>query len=180
VLSGFLRVVTHPAIFTPPSPMTNALSFVEELRSQPNCVPVGPGQPSLGDIRRSLPGTRRAREPGTRRVPCGPRDRVGQRVDHDGWRLRPGFPACAGAARSIDAARPHPASCVSFPAARLHAAHHPAPTIAPTTAAAPPRSPLASRAHPSRPAAGRRPRRLRRGVHVGAVEPIGALSKVDL
>lgn len=43
VLSGFLRVVTHPAIFTPPSPMANALSFVEELRSQPNCVSVSSG-----------------------------------------------------------------------------------------------------------------------------------------
>jgi toxin-antitoxin system PIN domain toxin len=43
VLSGFLRIVTHPAIFTPPSPMTTALNFVEEVRSQPNCVLLSPG-----------------------------------------------------------------------------------------------------------------------------------------
>jgi toxin-antitoxin system PIN domain toxin len=43
VLSGFLRVVTHPRVFTVPSPMRNAIRFVEELRSQPNSVVVLPG-----------------------------------------------------------------------------------------------------------------------------------------
>lgn len=37
VLSGFLRIVTHPRIFDPPSSVEVALAFVEELRSQPNC-----------------------------------------------------------------------------------------------------------------------------------------------
>ena len=43
VCSGFLRIVTHPAVFTPPSPIGDALAFVEAIRSQPNCVPVAPG-----------------------------------------------------------------------------------------------------------------------------------------
>ena len=43
VLSGFLRIVTHPRIFDPPSPFEHALEFVEVLRSQPHCVPVEPG-----------------------------------------------------------------------------------------------------------------------------------------
>jgi toxin-antitoxin system PIN domain toxin len=44
VLSGFLRVVTHPRVFAPPTPMEGALEFVEALRSQPNCIVVSPGE----------------------------------------------------------------------------------------------------------------------------------------
>jgi toxin-antitoxin system PIN domain toxin len=44
VLSGFLRVVTHPRIFSPPTPLERALEFSEALRSQPNCVRLAPGQ----------------------------------------------------------------------------------------------------------------------------------------
>jgi hypothetical protein len=43
VLSGFLRVVTHPRVFTPPMPVAEALGFVEALRNQPNCVRIAPG-----------------------------------------------------------------------------------------------------------------------------------------
>lgn len=43
VLSGFLRVVTHPRIFNPPSSVGKALDFVKELRNQPNAVLVAPG-----------------------------------------------------------------------------------------------------------------------------------------
>ncbi|MGI8847369.1 MAG: type II toxin-antitoxin system VapC family toxin [Candidatus Dormibacteria bacterium] len=43
VLSGFLRVVTHPRVFDPPSPLDHALGFVEAIRAQPNAVPVSPG-----------------------------------------------------------------------------------------------------------------------------------------
>lgn len=43
VLSGFLRVVTHPRIFNPPSTMEHALAFVNDIRDQPNCVPLAPG-----------------------------------------------------------------------------------------------------------------------------------------
>lgn len=44
VLSGFLRVATHPRIFTPPTPLERALEFVEALRAQPNCVRIVPGE----------------------------------------------------------------------------------------------------------------------------------------
>lgn len=43
VLSGFLRVVTHPRIFNPPTPLDDALAFVEALRGMPNCAPLVPG-----------------------------------------------------------------------------------------------------------------------------------------
>jgi hypothetical protein len=43
VLSGFLRVVTHPRIFALPSPVPAAIEFAEALRAQPHCVPVHPG-----------------------------------------------------------------------------------------------------------------------------------------
>lgn len=43
VLSGFLRIVTHSAVFNPPSPIDDALAFVEDVRSQPNCVVLAPG-----------------------------------------------------------------------------------------------------------------------------------------
>lgn len=43
VLSGFLRVATHPKVFTRPSTMGEALAFVQELRGQPNCSVIAPG-----------------------------------------------------------------------------------------------------------------------------------------
>ena len=43
VLAGFLRVVTHPRVFLPPSPMRHALGFVDALSSHPNCVRIAPG-----------------------------------------------------------------------------------------------------------------------------------------
>ena len=43
VLSGFLRVVTHPRVFDQPSTLERALEFVSTLRGQPNCVIVRPG-----------------------------------------------------------------------------------------------------------------------------------------
>lgn len=48
VLSGFLRVVTHPRVFDPPTPIEAALAFAEALRSQPNCVRVEPGERHWG------------------------------------------------------------------------------------------------------------------------------------
>jgi toxin-antitoxin system PIN domain toxin len=44
VLSGFLRVVTHPRIFRRPSPLSDALTFVRQIREQANCVPIRPGE----------------------------------------------------------------------------------------------------------------------------------------
>lgn len=43
VLSGFLRVVTHPRIFNPASTIAQALEFVHGVRDQANCVIVRPG-----------------------------------------------------------------------------------------------------------------------------------------
>lgn len=43
VLSGFLRVVTHPRVFDPPSPLDSALRFVEEVKTRANFVEVKPG-----------------------------------------------------------------------------------------------------------------------------------------
>ena len=41
--SGFLRIVTHPRIFNTPTPINDALEFLERLRGQPNCVVISPG-----------------------------------------------------------------------------------------------------------------------------------------
>jgi toxin-antitoxin system PIN domain toxin len=51
VLSGFLRIVTHPRIFLSPSTLENALSFTDVLRSQPNAVSVTPGPRHWGIFR---------------------------------------------------------------------------------------------------------------------------------
>lgn len=52
VLSGFFRVVTHPRIFTPPTPWESALEFAEALRSQPNCMVLAPGERHWSIFRR--------------------------------------------------------------------------------------------------------------------------------
>jgi len=43
VLSGALRVLTHPRIFVPPTPSLTALDFVSALRATSNAVILGPG-----------------------------------------------------------------------------------------------------------------------------------------
>jgi toxin-antitoxin system PIN domain toxin len=43
VLSGFLRIVTHPRIFSAPSSIDDALVFAEQLRESPAFVPLSPG-----------------------------------------------------------------------------------------------------------------------------------------
>jgi toxin-antitoxin system PIN domain toxin len=42
VLSGFLRIVTNPRIFDPPTPMETALDFCQELLRRPQSVLVLP------------------------------------------------------------------------------------------------------------------------------------------
>ena len=44
VLSGFLRVVTHPRVFREPAPVKRAVAFAEALRGQDNCVVLAPGR----------------------------------------------------------------------------------------------------------------------------------------
>jgi toxin-antitoxin system PIN domain toxin len=43
VLSGAVRILTHPQVFTPATPIKSALEFAESLRAQPNCVVLSPG-----------------------------------------------------------------------------------------------------------------------------------------
>ena len=43
VLSGFIRVVTHPKVFKTPSTLSEATAFAEQLRERPNCIEVTPG-----------------------------------------------------------------------------------------------------------------------------------------
>ena len=43
VLSGFVRVVTHPRVFSPPEKVESALAFANALREAPTAVPVAPG-----------------------------------------------------------------------------------------------------------------------------------------
>jgi toxin-antitoxin system PIN domain toxin len=42
VLSGFLRIVTHPRVFAPPSPIVDAMRFVDVMRNRPHAVPIRP------------------------------------------------------------------------------------------------------------------------------------------
>ncbi len=42
-LSGCLRVVTHPKVFRTPTPLTEALAFVDDVRSRPEVRIFAPG-----------------------------------------------------------------------------------------------------------------------------------------
>jgi toxin-antitoxin system PIN domain toxin len=53
VLSGFVRIATHPRVFARPSPLADALEFAEQLRDRPNRIAIAPG-PRHWDIFRSL------------------------------------------------------------------------------------------------------------------------------
>ena len=48
VLAGFLRVVTHPSVFDPPSSLGDALEFAAQLRTRPNAVNIAPGPRQWG------------------------------------------------------------------------------------------------------------------------------------
>ncbi len=43
VLSGFVRVVTHPRVFRDPTPLRAALAFARSVRERPHRVAVAPG-----------------------------------------------------------------------------------------------------------------------------------------
>jgi toxin-antitoxin system PIN domain toxin len=43
VLSGCLRVLTHPRIFDPPTPASSAIAFVRQVREHPDAVAIAPG-----------------------------------------------------------------------------------------------------------------------------------------
>jgi hypothetical protein len=44
VLSGLVRIVTHPKVFVKPSALDEALRFCDVLLSPPHCVVVQPGE----------------------------------------------------------------------------------------------------------------------------------------
>jgi toxin-antitoxin system PIN domain toxin len=44
VVSGFLRVVTHPRVFRDPTPLDRALTFATSIRDHPNAVTLVPGE----------------------------------------------------------------------------------------------------------------------------------------
>ncbi|MDQ3430649.1 MAG: type II toxin-antitoxin system VapC family toxin [Actinomycetota bacterium] len=48
VLSGFLRIVTHPRVFRDPSPLDTALDFAEALRTAPSALALAPGSRHWG------------------------------------------------------------------------------------------------------------------------------------
>lgn len=43
VLSGVVRVLTHPKVFTPPMTLADAMAYVCALRAQPRAVALRPG-----------------------------------------------------------------------------------------------------------------------------------------
>lgn len=51
VLSGFLRIVTHPRVFIDPTPLSVALQFCEALRGAPAATNVRPGAAHWGMFR---------------------------------------------------------------------------------------------------------------------------------
>ena len=61
VLSGCLRVITHPKIFKKPTPLAQALDFLEDFRSRERGAPSRAGRGSLENFCGSLPAKRRAR-----------------------------------------------------------------------------------------------------------------------
>jgi toxin-antitoxin system PIN domain toxin len=44
VLSGFVRIVTHPRIFREPTPLDGALAFADALRQGPAVLPISAGE----------------------------------------------------------------------------------------------------------------------------------------
>jgi hypothetical protein len=44
VLSGVVRVLTHPRVFSPPMSVADALAYVDALRAQPRAVILRPGE----------------------------------------------------------------------------------------------------------------------------------------
>jgi uncharacterized protein len=43
VLNSVVRIVTHPKVFRPPSPIDDALGFIEDLFAQPTVIRLSPG-----------------------------------------------------------------------------------------------------------------------------------------
>jgi hypothetical protein len=52
VLSGLVRVATHPKVFASPSSMRQALEFTEQVPEQPNAMLIEPGERHWSIFRR--------------------------------------------------------------------------------------------------------------------------------
>ena len=52
VLSGFVRITTHPKVFASPSPLMVALEFAEQVREQPGAMLIEPGERHWSIFRR--------------------------------------------------------------------------------------------------------------------------------
>src|ERR1700687_2830602 len=44
VLSGVVRILTHPHIFREPTSLEEAVRYVNSLRGQPGCIVISPGE----------------------------------------------------------------------------------------------------------------------------------------
>ena len=88
VLAGFLRVVTHPKVFYPPTPLEPALAFARAFRERANAVPLAPGERHW-DIFATVRRGRCQGQPRAGHLACGPGHRVRLRIRDDRPRLRP-------------------------------------------------------------------------------------------
>jgi uncharacterized protein len=52
VWTSFLRLATHPRVFDPPTPMSDAYEFIESTRGQPEFLAAEPGHRHLDVVRR--------------------------------------------------------------------------------------------------------------------------------
>ena len=52
VANGFVRVVTHPKVFQQPTPLADAMAFVDGLMGSPATLTIGPGERHWGLVRR--------------------------------------------------------------------------------------------------------------------------------
>jgi len=43
VLCGCLRILTHPKIFDPPTPLKKGMTYIQQLRDHPNMTIISPG-----------------------------------------------------------------------------------------------------------------------------------------
>ena len=50
VLSGCLRILTHPRIFDPPTPAPRALAYIRQVREHPHAVAISPGPRHLARV----------------------------------------------------------------------------------------------------------------------------------
>lgn len=87
VLSGVVRICTHPRIFVRPSKIEEAFAFCRVLLEQPNASLITPGGASLGHFSGLVSSGEGLGQSRSRRLAGGAGARVRLRVDHDGSRL---------------------------------------------------------------------------------------------